>query len=200
MGIALPMSAFGAQISEITAEEFYAATYYHQAQEHPEIQKISSKAKRIQKVAKDIGMKPKSVEKALAKVEGLGSDPAELAKRAIETDLAKTKVQGRVKSVMINAEEPKHVVAYICWEGSASKNSLKEAAYIASSVGSGTPLVSTLSLNEVRPGADCKSGPSSVWSAKIGHEGMARINPKRIDDYAEKLYRNLFEGVTEKPF
>lgn len=200
MGLMIPAAAFGAQISEITAEDFYAAMYFRQALEHPDIQKLSSKAKRVEKVAKDIGLRPKALEKSLAKVESLGGEAADLAKKAIEAELGKSRVQGRVKSVMLNAEEPKHVVAYICWEGSNPKSSLKEAATISASVGSGAPLVSTLSLNGVQPGGDCKAPKASVWSAKIGHDGMIRINPKRIDDYADRLYKNLFEGLTERNF
>jgi hypothetical protein len=108
-------------------------------------------------------------------------------------------VEGRVLDVVLNADEPKHVVLYLRFRGSTAKDAVKDASAIAAAVATSAPLVTTLSLAAIHP----KAAPTStdpVWSAKIGRESMSRIQPARIEDYAERLYRKLFEGVTERPF
>jgi hypothetical protein len=39
-----------------------------------------------------------------------------------------------------------------------------------------------------------------VWKAKISAQSMAKIQKARIDDYGDRLYRGLFEGVEEQKF
>ena len=133
------------------------------------------------------------------KVESLDGDPIELATDAIKNGFAKTRVDGRVLDVLINAEEPKHVVVYVRFQGSTQKDVVKDASTIASVVANKAPFVSTLSLSAIHPKA-AKDNKTSVWSAKIGRQAMVRIQDSRINDYADRLYKGLFEGVEERPF
>ena len=38
------------------------------------------------------------------------------------------------------------------------------------------------------------------WAAKVSIDRAGNIDPKRIDDYAERLYKRLFEVVETRPF
>jgi hypothetical protein len=191
--------AFATDVSEITADEYYAAAYFKSALDHPQVRKHGSKKKQIAAVARDIKWNEKKLAKAIDKVESLDGDPIDMAKTAIEGAFGGTKVGGRVLDVLINSEEPKHVVVYIRWQGSSAKEVVKEAAIIANVVSKQAPLISTLSLSAIHPKAE-KSDKTSVWSGKIGKDAMARIDEKRIDAYAERLYKGLFEGVESRPF
>ena len=187
------------EISEISAKEFYAAKYYADALEDKRIQKIKSDAKKMQKIARSIKMKVSELKAALEKVDALSGKPSELAKSAIESGFGDTRVKGRVLDVLINDSEPKHVVAYIRFQAKSSREVIKDASTIANIVHAKAPLVSTLSLSAIHPKA-AKTSKTSVWSAKIGSDRMQNINPKRIEAYAERMYKRLFEVVDSKPF
>ena len=113
------------------------------------------------------------------------------------TALETTRVKGRILDVLINADEPKHVVAYVRWKSSAEKDVVKEAATIGGALAKEMPFVSTLSLSAIHPKAEATS-KKSIWSGKISRTGMERINPARIEDYADRLYGRLFEKVKDK--
>jgi hypothetical protein len=193
-------SANAADLSAITAEEFRAAAYFKEALEHPDIGKKARKAQ-IAAVAKDLKMTAKKLEAALDKVDSIG-DTAEVAKKVeevIREAAAGTRVKGHVLDVLVNAEEPKHVVLYVRWQTTNSKDVVKDAATIANLVAEKTPLISTLSLAAIHPKAAATS-KDAVWSGKISSQSMAKIQKTRIDDYGDRLYRGLFEGVEEQKF
>ena len=187
------------EISEITSKEYYAAKYYTEALDDERIKKLSSESKRIKKIARSIKMKPKALKLAIEKVEGLSGKASELAKSAIESGFKGTRIDGRVLDVLINDSEPKHVIAYVRFQAKSSREVIKDASMIANIVSTKAPLVSTLSLSAIHPKAQ-KTSTKSVWSAKIGSDRMSNINPKRIEDYAERMYKRLFEVVDSKPF
>lgn len=202
LALALLLASGGVQASEVstlTRQDYYGGAYYRTALEHPTIQKIKSDKKRLDRVAKDIGWKPKQLKQAVQKFDSIEGDIEALATEAIKTALENTRVKGRVLDVLINTSEPKHVVVYIRWRGNAAPDMLKEASVIAHEVSQATPFVSTLSLAAIHPKAEPKS-KEPVWSGKIGFESMGKIQPKRIDDYADRLYARLFEGVESKLF
>lgn len=199
LALSLPATASATDISQISASEFYGATYYRNAQDHPQIAKLKSEQKKLNAVARDIGWKANKLKAAIRKVDELSGDPAELAVKAIKAAFRDTRVNGRVLDVLINTEEPKHVVVYVRWQGSKQQDAVKEAATIANIVATKAPLVSTLSLSAIHPRA-AKDSKESVWAAKIGRASMERIQPKRINDYADRLYKPLFEGLEERPF
>jgi hypothetical protein len=181
---------------QLDQKEFHAVTYYKTAIDHPQVQKLKSEKARVAAIAKDIKMSPKDLEKALEKAASLGGEPSQLAGQAIRGALDGLRVKGRVLDVSFNVDEPKHVVAYVRWTGSKAADVLKEASEIAYTVKAEAPFVSTLSLAAMPP----SGGDQAVWSAKIGAEPMSKIQLKRIEDYAERLYVRLFEVVDNKPF
>jgi hypothetical protein len=188
-------------VSAITADDFRAAAYFKEASEHPEISKLKSKKAQIAAVARDLKMDSKKLEKALAKVESIG-DPEEVAKKVeeiIKGAAEDSRVKGHVLDVLVNAEEPKHVVLYVRWQASNAKDVVKEASTIANLVAERTPLISTLSLAAIHPKADVSS-KDAVWSGKISSQSMAKIQKARIDEYGDRLYKGLFEGVEEQKF
>jgi hypothetical protein len=194
-------TAEASELAGITADEFHAAAYFKEALEHPKISKLKNRQAQISAVAKDLHWKPKKLEQAIDKVEALG-EPEEVAKKieAVIRDAADgTRVKGHLLDVLVNADEPKHVVLYVRWQSNSSKDVVKEASTIASLVAERTPMISTLSLAAIHPKA-AKSSKDAVWSGKISAESMAKIQKARIDDYGDRLYRGLFEGVEEQKF
>lgn len=204
VAVSVSADAHATDVGEITADEYWGAAYFKQALDHPQVAKQKSRNRQIAVVARDMRRmdrkwNKKRLTRAIDKVDGLDGDPIQLATDAIRAGFAGTRVDGRVLDVLINADEPKHVVVYVRWQGTSTKEVIKEAATIAHVVSSKAPLVSTLSLSAIHPKAP-KTSKQSVWSGKIGRPAMQRIDEKRIADYADRLYKRLFEGVEEKPF
>lgn len=204
IAVSAAATASATEVGDITADEYWGAAYFKQALEHPQVAKQKSRRRQIALVARDMRRMDrkwnrKRLMRAIDKVDDLGGDPIELATEAIRKGFDGTRVGGRVLDVLINADEPKHVVVYVRWQGSSSKEVIKDAATIAHVVSDQAPLVSTLSLSAIHPKAP-KTSKQSVWSGKIGRDAMKRIEDKRIEDYADRLYKRLFEGVEEKPF
>ena len=202
LGVALlgaTQLASAAEISQISADDFYGSAYFKQALEHPKVAKQKSRKRQIRMVARDLRWKPKKLKSAIAKIDELGEDPIKLAKAALEAGFKKGRINGKVLDVLINANEPKHVVVYVRWRASTKKNVVKEASTIANVVATKVPLISTLSLSAIHPKAPGTS-KKSVWQGKIGRDAMLRISERRIDTYADRLYGRLFEGVKATPF
>ena len=198
--LSLVTPARAAEVNEISKDDYYGYATYQVALEDPRIQAQKSDKKRLSMVAKTLGWKPNKLKAAVAKVSSLDGAAVELAVAAVKkTSDANGRLQGRVLDVLVNDSEPKHVVMYIRWRGSKLKDAVKEAAEIAHIVATEAPLVSTLSLAAIHPKA-AESSKTPVWSAKIDVASAANISPTRIDGYADRLYRRLFEGVEEKPF
>jgi hypothetical protein len=193
----VPASA--AEVSEISAEDYHGAIYFQQALEHPAVQAKKTRKAQVEAVARDLKWPAKKLQAAVDEVEALGGDALELAKKALERGFEGTRVKGRVLDLNFDASKSDHVVLYLRFRGSNAKDALKDASTIAAVVSKEAPLVTTLSLAGIHPRAEASS-TDPVWSAKIGRESMSRVQLNRIEDYADRLYKNLFEGVTEKPF
>lgn len=197
LAVAIPARA--TDVTEITPEDFYGAAYFKTAVEHPEVAKHKTESRQLALVAKDIGWSRRKLASAVEKVRGLEGDPLDLAKRALMSAFAASRVKGQVLDILFNASEPKHVVCYVRWRGSKGKEAIKEASTIASLVAEKAPFVSTLSLAAIHPkAADDSRAP--VWQGKIARTAMTRISPGRIESYAERLYKGMFEEVREVPF
>lgn len=204
VGLALLLGAAGqaqaGEISQITADDFYGSAYFKQAQDHPKIAKQKTEARKLKMVARDMRWKTKKLRAAIAKVDELGEDPIALAKSELKKGFeGAPKLKGKVLDVLINSEEPKHVVVYVRWRASTKKEVVKEASTIANVVATKVPLISTLSLSAIHPKAP-NTSKKSVWQGKIGRDAMLRISARRIDTYADRLYGRLFEGVKATPF
>jgi hypothetical protein len=198
--LAMP-AAFASELSEVSQADFYQAAYFKGALENPKISRLNHD-QQISTIARDLKVKPKNLQAAIQKIEALCGDPDDIGKVASTALLHgadKTRVKGRILDVLINTEEPKHVVAYVRFQTSSSKEVVKEASTIANLIATEAPFVSTLSIAAIHPKAD-KESKDAVWSAKISADSMKKIQKQRIDDYADRLYKGLFEGVEEKAF
>lgn len=203
LGLLLAMPAHAADIGEISKEDYHGYAYYQGALEHPKIAKQKSDKRKIRMVARDLGWRgrkgAKRLAEAIEKVESLGGAPDELAQKRILEELEKTRVKGRVLKVTVDARASDHVVAYVRWRGSKSKEAVKEASAIAHAIAAKVPMISTISLGAIHPKAD-PSAKKLVWSAKIAADSAANISEKRIDGYADRLYKRLFEELKAMPF
>lgn len=197
LATAAPAVAAAEGLSEITREDFHGALYYKNALEHPTVAKLPSEERKLRAVARDMGWPMARLKSAVDKVAALGEDPVQVAQDAIMKGFEGTRLEGQVLQVLINADNPDHAVAYVRWRGSHKVDVVKEAATIAHVVHKQAPFIATASIAAIHP----KSPPDSkmtVWSAKIGDSQMARIQPSRIEDYADRLYARMFENVQEK--
>ncbi|MEO1229625.1 MAG: hypothetical protein AAFZ18_12015 [Myxococcota bacterium] len=192
-------TALATDVTEITPDDFYGASYFETALEHPKVAKQKSESRKVALVARDLGWKKTKLRAALDKMRGLEGDPLELARTAVMTGFEGSRVEGRVLDVLFNASEPKHVVVYVRWRGSRSRDAVKEASTIAHIIAEKAPFVSTLSLAAIHPKSAVDS-KTSVWEAKIGRTSMERIKPARIDGYADRLYARMFEDMKTRPF
>lgn len=197
MSAARPASA--TDVSEITTEDYFGAAYFESALDHPTVAEVKNEKRQLALVARDIGWRRKKLEAAVEKVRSLEGDPLELAKKALADAFAESRVKGQVLDVLFNASEPKHVVCYVKWRGSRGRDAVKEASTIAHIVAEKAPFVSTLSLAAIHPRAKAES-TRSVWQAKIARTAMTRISPGRIESYADRLYKRMFEEVKELPY
>lgn len=187
------------QIQDITPTIFFEGTYFQRALEHPKVAKQRSRSRQLAMVARDIRRPKGELSRSVDTLEALGGDPLELAKKAVMAGFKGTRVDGEVLDIILNADEPRHVVMYVKWRGSRSTAAVKEASTIAAVVAKEAPLVSTLSLAAIHPKAP-KDSKTSVWSAKIARGSMGRIQESRIESYADRMYQRLFEGVKALPF
>lgn len=192
-------TALATDVTEITPDDFYGAKYFETALEHPKVARQKSESRKVALVARDLGWKKTKLQSALEKMRSLEGDPLELARSAIMAGFEESRVKGRVLDVLFNASEPKHVVAYVRWRGSKSREAVKEASTIAHVIAEKAPFVSTLSLAAIHPKATDDS-KTSVWEAKIARMSMERIKPTRIDSYADRLYARMFEDMKTRPF
>lgn len=203
LGLLFAASAQAADISEITKDDYHGYAYYQSALEHPKVAKQKSEKKKLKMIAKDLGWRGKKGRKklkaAIEKVESLGGEADSLAQSLIEAELGKTRVKGRVLKVTVDARTSDHVVAYIRWRGSKRKEAVKEASEIAHTIAEKVPMVSTISLGAIHPKSP-DDAKKLVWSAKIAADAAVNISPRRIDGYADRLYKRLFEEVTELPY
>ncbi len=197
--IVMSSAAFAGDVSAISTEDYHGAAYYQTALEHPKVAAQKTERQKLALVAKDLGWPPKKLAAAVEKVRALEGDPIELAKRALEEGFSESRVKDRVLDVMFNVSEPKHVVCYVRWRGSRGLDAVKEASAIAHVVAERAPFVSTLSLAAIHPKASPES-TASVWQAKIARTAMTRISPSRIDGFADRLYKPMFEGLKDLPF
>lgn len=198
--LTLASTASAAEIGEITKDDYYGYATYQTALDDPRIQAQKSDKKRLSMVARTLGWKPKKLQAALEKVEALNGKAVELAAAAVKDKAnGNARLKGRVLDVLVSDQEPKHVVMYIRWRGSKLTEAVKEASELAHIVATEAPMISTLSLGAIHPKA-AETSKTPVWSAKIDVASAANISPTRIDGYADRLYKRLFEGVEEKPF
>ena len=192
-------AAYAGDVSEVTKDDYYGYGYYQQALEHPKIAKQKTDKAKVRMVARDMRWKSAKLQAAIDKVSGLDGEVIPLATQAAKDALEKTRVKGRIINLVIDPQNPNLVVMYVRWRGTKSKEVVKEASAIASAIAKAVPLVSTISLAAIHPKspADTKT---TVWQAKISASSAANISESRIDGFADRLYKRLFEEIEERPF
>src|SRR5688572_30366388 len=124
VSLLLAAPAGASELSGINASEYYQASYYRDAQEHPKIAKLKDRMAKIKAIAGDLKIKPKALEQAIQKVDALGGDPSEivkLAEKAVRSAAEKTRMKGKLLDVLVNTDEPKHVVLYVRWQSTSSR-------------------------------------------------------------------------------
>lgn len=191
-GVSAPLASWAATVQDLTVDDYYGYGYFQNALEYPEVSKLDSRAQQIRVVARDMGWKPGKLAAAVEKVESVGGQPLEAAEKAIREGFEKSRVKGRVFELSLDDDEPKLVVAYVRLKGTTSRDVIKDASAVAHAVHSSAPFVSTVSMCIIHPKWP-ETTDKCVWAAKIGHEPMKRIQPNRIETYADRLYKNTFE-------
>lgn len=184
--------AQAATVRDLTTEDYYGYGYFQNALEYPEVAKLPSRAQQVRVVAKDMGWKAAKLAAAIEKVESVGEKPLEAAQKSIQSGFESSRVKGRVFDLSLDDSSPKLVVAYVRLKGTTSRDVIKDASAVAHAVHESAPFVSTVSMCIIHPKWP-ETTEKCVWSAKIGHEPMARIQPNRIETYADRLYKNMFE-------
>lgn len=185
-------AAQAASVRDLTTDDYYGYGYFQNALEYPEVAKLPSRAQQVRVVARDMGWKPARLAAAIEKVESVGEAPLDQATKAIESEFDASRVKGRVFDLSLDDSSPKLVVAYVRLKGTTSRDVIKDASAVAHAIHQSAPFVSTVSMCIIHPKWP-ETTDKCVWSAKIGHEPMARIQPNRIETYADRLYKNMFE-------
>ncbi|MEM1025574.1 MAG: hypothetical protein AAGD10_16030 [Myxococcota bacterium] len=194
-----PHLAQALEVSELQKEDIQGFGYFRNALSFDEVQQLPSRTAQIRRVARDMGWKSTRLQSAIERYESIEGDVMALAAEAAKQALEASRVKGRVVSVEFDDSNESHVVAYIRWRGTSSKEVIKDASSIAHAINEATPFVSTVSLAAIHPKAK-ETSKRNVWEGKVGDVAMARIQPDRIEDYADRLYKRMFEDVKELPF
>jgi len=195
----IPVLAQALEVSELRKDDVQGFGYFQNALSFEEVKKLPNRTAQIRRVARDMGWKSTRLQTAIERYESIGGDVMELAAEAAKEALEQSRVKGRVVSVEIDDSNESHVVAYVRWRGTSSKEVIKDASSIAHAINEATPFVSTVSLAAIHPKAP-ETTKRTVWQGKVGDVAMARIQPNRIEDYADRLYKRMFEDVKELPF
>jgi len=199
LALVLASPAWATEASDITKDDFYGYHYFKNALDYDQVAKLESRKAQYRVVARDMKWSSDKLASAVEKYESVEGDVLELAKAGIEAALAESRIKGRGISVEFDASSEKHVVAYVRWRGTASKDVIKDASAVAHAVSKAAPFVSTLSLAAIHPKAP-DSSKRNVFEGKIGDLAMSRIQENRIEGYADRLYGRMFEDVKQLPF
>jgi hypothetical protein len=190
--------AWALDVTELTKEDVHGALYFAGALEYPEVAGLSNRAAQIRRVARDMGWKSSRLKAAVQRYESVEGDVKKLGEAKIREGFQGTRLAGRVVDVELDLSEPEHVVAYVRFRGTNSKEVIKDGSTVAYVVNRQAPFVSTLSLAAIHPRAPENAEP--VWASKIGHSSMARVQQNRIETFADRLYGRMFEVVKQTPF
>ncbi len=181
--IALAHEAVG-----LNEDEFKMYRHYTLAMADARVLKMKPEA-RLTAIAKDAGYKPKELQKAVERGEAAGDVKAKCEANlksafggsSLATQLGKLEVDTSVE----------HAVAYVQWFNEEPKNLPVEASTVAIRAANACPIASTIQV-----WAQDKASPKTrVFQAIISASGAHRINPEKVDDFAETRYLKLFEKV-----
>lgn len=187
--VSLPYSAaMAAQPIELSVDEYKQYQHYKRAIDDPRVQKLKPEA-RLAAIAKDAKLKPKDLEKAVAKGEAAG-DLKTKCEQNIKELLDESDLKGRVPRIEVDTEDA-HAVAYVQWLNEKPELLVVEASVAAAKAAAACPITSTITV-----WAQDKANPKArVFQALISTSAAAKINAERAKDFADTRYKRLFEKV-----
>ncbi len=181
---------------DLDEEGFRLYCGYLDALSDPKVQKMAP-AKRDKAIAAKAKIAPKKLTEAVKKGEVAGATCDEIGKRA-KADAKKALDQalpGRIQFFEIDDSDPTHVVASVRWLGIDKKKAFDEAALIAFAIAHEAPIVKTIAIRAVDPGAADHTADEAIWlEARITRQIALRIQKDKIVDYGQSRYRQLFDG------
>ena len=188
---ALASSGVYAAPPPLTAREWELYVYWRDGRDEPQLAKDPDGV-RLKKIARANGVAESELKKAVERVTPLAATLKADTETSVRTELDTTPIKKQIQSIDVNVETG-HAVAFVKWSCGDSRDTDKEAAYVAWAVAVGAPAVKTLALWCVN-GADTK-----LFSAKIGRDALGRIDVKSIERFAASRYIRLFEEVKRGP-
>ncbi len=176
---------------EVTPDEYQLYMDWTDGKQDPRLEGLNDDQKRA-KIAKNLGVKPADIKRAVDKVTPVAGTIEADTKKAVMEAASGTVLKGRVVEVMLDASQG-HVVAGFKWKCGDARDIDKEAAWAAWAAAEGGPVVKTLALWCV-DGSDTKQ-----FSAKIGRTAFEKISRDQIERFATSRYIKLFEEVKRGP-
>ncbi len=181
---------------DLDEEGFRLYCGYLDALSDPKVQKLSG-AKRDKAIAAKAKIAPKKLMEAVKKGALAGATCDEIGKR-VQSDAKSALDQalpGRIQYFEIDDTDPTHVVASVRWLGIDKKKAFDEASMIAHAIASQAPIVKTIAIRAVDPGAKDPTSDEAIWlEARITRQIALRIQKDKIVDYGQSRYRQLFDG------
>ncbi len=175
---------------EVTVEEYQLYMDWMDGKQDPRLEKFND-AKKMKKIAKNLGVKVGIMKAAVEKVSPLAKDVGKDAEKSIRASLAQTPLKGRIKDVIVDAEQG-HVIAHVQWSCGDKRDAEKEMAFAGWAAAQAT-VVKTSALWCVN------SVGTKLLSAKASNSALSRISKSGIERFARARYIRLFEGVKRGP-
>lgn len=176
---------------ELTADEFNQYRTYVSLKDAPKLANLAEKQKRA-KIAQSINITPAQLDAAIAKGEKAGEGLVDRTVAAVQAELQKTPLKGRVKDVSIDTSSDQAVI-FVKWQAANALDFDKEACHIAAAVKAGGHIVSLVVLWAAN------ANDVTVFSAKVGRPAFSKINPATINSFASTRYIKMFEEVRRGP-
>lgn len=187
-GLSLAVSAHASLPQEVSREDLKIYIETQDALSDPRVQQMPE-ARRIPEIARrNFKLSGPALQTILDRVEGAGGKEriAERSEKAITAALNESPLKGRIQEVRVDTSSS-HVVTYV--KLVAEKGKVDEDVVLAAfKAGNAKPdITSTFYLWAVdEEGKD-------LFRGKIGAERTARIQERRIADWARSRYLRLFE-------
>lgn len=176
---------------ELTAEEFTQYRTYVNLKDAPKLANLPEKQKRA-KIAQSINITPAQLDVAIEKGEKAGDGIGDRTVAAVQAELAKTPLKGRVKEVTIDTSSEQAVI-FVKWQAGNALDFDKEACHVAAAVKAGGHIVSLVVLWAAN------ANDVTVFSARVGRNAFTKINPATINSFASSRYIKMFEQVQRGP-
>lgn len=179
-----------AHAGDVTVEEYQLYMDWVDGRQDPRLEKFSD-AKKMQKIAKNLGVKVSAIKAAIAKVEPIKEQVGPDAEKTIRDALGQTPLKGRIKKVVVDAQQG-HVIAHVQWLCGDKRDAETEMAF-AGWAAAQASVVRTSALWCVN------SAGTKMLSGKAANSALKKISKGSIPRFARARYIRLFEGVKFGP-